>query len=181
MKHITLLFVLIGIFAVAGHAQVKDFSGRWVLDISQSKLDERSRVESMTVTIEHKGDSFVRNTERKDAPPPEGMGGRGGRGGMGGGAFAIGLGKQELTLDGKTKESTFETPIGPMPVSTTATRNSDGSLIVTTVRTLRGPMGERKITMTETFTLSSDGATMTLVTEMQGPRPSRSEEVFKKS
>lgn len=177
MKKIFLFGSLMALFAVAANAQDAGFSGKWVLDRSQSKLDERSRIESMTVTIEHKGNAFSRTTERKDAPRPDGRPGAAGRGG----AFGLGTGREDLTLDGEEKKSSMETPMGPAPVSTKAETNEDGSITITTVRTFNGPSGEMQVTTIETLSLSDGGATMTIVSEMQGPRPSKSELVFKKN
>ncbi len=177
MKHFLISLTAVLVLGVSASAQGPDFSGKWVLDLSQSNLDARSRIESMTVTIEHKDQSFVRNTERKDAPAPEGRPGMGGRGG----AFAVGAGREEYTLDGKGKKSSMESPLGLIPVVTVAKRGKDGSVTIETSRSFSSPMGEVTVTIVEKMSLSADGSTMRLVIDNRGPRPSVSEMVFKKS
>jgi hypothetical protein len=52
MKKIFALTAVFCLMSVAAFAQKKtDFSGTWALDVAKSQLGERSRVESMTLTV----------------------------------------------------------------------------------------------------------------------------------
>ena len=49
---LTAIFTLIvSVAAVSAQNKAADYSGKWNLDVSKSKLDERSRIESMTLTV----------------------------------------------------------------------------------------------------------------------------------
>ena len=53
MKKTLFAAALCCMLSIAAFAQAKtaDFSGTWTLDVSKSKLDERARIESMTLTV----------------------------------------------------------------------------------------------------------------------------------
>ncbi len=76
MAQIFLLLTIFVMTVVSGFAQTKtaDYSGKWTLDVSASKLDERSRVESMTMTVTQNAKEITVETETKRAAPPEGSG-----------------------------------------------------------------------------------------------------------
>ncbi len=53
MKKIFFLTVMLAAFSIAGMGQAKrtDFSGTWVLDIPKSQMNERTRIEALTMTV----------------------------------------------------------------------------------------------------------------------------------
>src|SRR5947207_15515556 len=61
-----------------------DFSGTWTLDVSKSKLGDRNRIESQTMTVTQTGTDITIKTEAKMAAPPAGAPAGGGAGGGGG-------------------------------------------------------------------------------------------------
>ena len=75
---------LLGVGAVFGQTNPAVYSGTWILDAGKSKLDERARIESMTMTVVHTDKELKVTTETKRmAPPadaPQGEGRGGGRG-----------------------------------------------------------------------------------------------------
>ena len=87
MRKIFFFTVIICLLSVAAFAQKSDFSGRWTLEVSRSKPDERARIESMTMTVTQTDKELKVETATKRAPRPEGApGGTGGAGfGRGGG------------------------------------------------------------------------------------------------
>ena len=50
-----------------------DFSGKWVLDISKSKLEERMRIESMTLTVSQTAKDIKTESLTKRTPPRDNM------------------------------------------------------------------------------------------------------------
>ncbi len=173
MKKILILSIFICLSAISAFAQeivnTKDFSGDWELDVSKSKLDERSRVESMTMKIVQTNDEIKIETVTKRA---EGNGdGRGGRM-MGGG------GNSNLTylLNGKESKITQDSPMGAVPVTLKAKLDGD-KLKLNQMRTINTQMGEVSITTKETWTLSDGGKTLTVKRETESPRGTNSSEM----
>ena len=151
---------------MAAFAQASpDYNGTWVLDTQKTKLDERLRVESMTVKITDKVTEVTKVTTTKRSSQGAGPGGRGG---MGGG---LGLrdGSETFTLDGKERTVVEEGPRGPMSVKVKGKREKDGKIVISTSRALSGPMGEIEITSKETWALSSDGKSLTVTAELSSP------------
>ena len=177
MKKVLILSIFICLSAISAFAQeivnTKDFSGDWELDVSKSKLDERSRVESMTMKVVQTNDEIKIETVTKRA---EGNGdGRGGRM-MGGG------GNSNLTylLNGKESKITQDSPMGAVPVTLKAKLDGD-KLKLNQMRTINTQMGEVSITTKETWTLSDGGKTLTVKRDTESPRGTNSSEmVFKK-
>lgn len=67
--------------ALAVSAQQKtDYSGSWTLDVSKSKLSERSPVESMTMDVTQTDNDISVDTKTVRKPRPEGEGRGGGMG-----------------------------------------------------------------------------------------------------
>lgn len=167
MKRLFLLAAILCLGAASGLAQAKtDFSGTWSLDISKSKLDERSRIESMklTVTQTEKDITVVPETKRQE-PPAGGMGrpGGGGRAGFGGDSTFT------YSLDGKETRTELASPMGVVPVTLKAVSDG-GKLKLTSTRTFNTQMGEMTMTTTEVWSLSADGKTLTIEREQQTPR-----------
>ena len=179
--------VLTAIFSIfltvaAVSAQQKtaaNFAGKWELDASKSKLGDRMRIESMTMTVSQTDKELKVESTSKRAARPEGSGNGGGtnRGGFGG------EGTQTATyaLDGKETKIQQETPRGQIPVSLKAAWEKDGKLKLSSSRTFDSPSGSMTTTVKETWSLSPDGKILTVVREQETPRGNFSTElVFNK-
>ncbi len=168
MVQIVTLLLIFVFTAISGFAQAKttDFSGKWTLDTAASKLDERMRIESLTMTVAQTEKEISIETSTKRAAPPEGA--VGGRGGFGGGD-----GKTTFSLDGK--ETTVEQagPMGTTPVKLKA-KIEGGKLSTSSARTMSTQMGEITITTNESWELSSDGKKLTVKRESTTPRGNNS-------
>lgn len=154
-------------FSAGASAQVTNFGGTWILDVSKSKLDERARIESQTLTVTQTDKDIKVETATKRLPPPadapQGMGGR-----MGGG-FGPGDAPMTYTLDGKETKIEQQGPMGSVPVTLKA--KFDGAkLVLSSSRTFTGPMGEVTSTSKETWELSADGKALTVNKENTSPR-----------
>ena len=191
MKKTIFLAAFVCLMAISAFAQDKktDFSGSWTLDVSKSKLDERARIESMTMTVTQTGKDIKVETATKRLPPPEGAGnGQGGGGGMGNGGGGMrrggGFGGDSTTvytLDGKETSIESDGPMGKVPVKLKADLEKDGKLKLSSSRTFNTPNGEISATTKEVWTLSEDGKTLTVKRDSESPRgTSSSEMVFTK-
>ncbi|HKX83633.1 MAG TPA: hypothetical protein VJL58_05370 [Pyrinomonadaceae bacterium] len=175
MKKLLFLTIAVFAFAAGAFAQKADYSGTWKLDAGKSKLGERTRIESMTLTVTQTDRELKVETATTrlpppaDAPagPPPGGGGMG-RGGMRG--FGGGDGTVIYSLDGKETKAEIDGPNGKVPGSYKGSVGSDGSLNLSSSRTFRGQMGEITVTTKETWKLSADGATLTIDRESTSPR-----------
>ena len=190
MKKIFFLSAFICLLAISAFAQNKaaDFSGTWELDVAKSKLDERLRIESMTMTVTQTEKDLTVSTQTKRAPRPEGgmgggraegappAGGMGGRrGGMGGGMMG---GDMSMTYSLDGKETSAPSPGGQAGgVATVKAEMSGANLKLTTNRSFEGPMGEVKIKNEENWSLSADGKTLTVKREQSTPRGNMSSEL----
>ncbi|MEP6900786.1 MAG: hypothetical protein ABJA66_03490 [Actinomycetota bacterium] len=189
MKKILFLTAMFCLLAISGLAQDKktDFSGNWTLDVSKSKLDERARVESMTMTVTQTDKDIKVETATKRMPPPDGAmqgGGQGngqgngqGGGGMRRGGFGGGDGTTVYTLDGKETSMEIEGPMGKMPVKLKAELESGGKLKLSKLSSFTTQMGEITITTKETWTLSDEGKTLTVKRDSETPRGTNSSEM----
>lgn len=187
MKKTIFIAALVCLTAFAAFAQdkkAKDFSGSWTLDVGKSKLDERARIESMTLTVAQTDKDIKVETATKRLPPPEGAGGGGngqgggmgrgmGRGGFGGG----GDGTSVYTLDGKETTTEVDGRMGKIPVKLKAEIESGGSLKLSRSSTFTTPDGERTNTTKETWSLSEDGKTLTVKRESESPFGKNSSEM----
>lgn len=154
-----------------------DFSGKWVLNVSKSTLNERMRIESMTLTVSQTEKDLKTESLIKRTPPPNNMT-PGGRGGFGGGPTA-GSGPEAHTysLDGKetTEEPSAENAgMGIPGTKLKADLKSDGTLNLSLVRKFNTPMGESESSTKEKWTLSADGKTLTIDRDQTSPRGSLS-------
>lgn len=168
MKKLLFLAAAVVLFSFAAFAQKADYSGTWALDAGKSKLDERARIESMTLTVAQTDKELKVETATKRLPPPAEAPQGGGRG-MGRGGFG-GDGTVTYSLDGKETKTEMDGPMGKTPVAYTAKSESDGKLKLSSSRTINSPMGEAVITTKETWSLSADGKTLTVEREMSTPR-----------
>lgn len=175
MKKIFFLAAVVCLSAVAGFGQAKtDFSGTWNLDTAKSKLDERMRVESITLTVAQTDKELKVTTETKRMPPPADApaGGPGGPGGgRGPGRGAGGDGTVTYALDGKETVVEVDGPNGKMPVKYNAVLET-GKATLTSNRTFSTPNGEMAVTSKDVWTLSADGKVLSVVQERTSPRGS---------
>ena len=174
---LTTMFCLLAISALAQDKKV-DYSGNWTLDLSKSKLDERMRVESMTMNVTQTEKDLKVETTIKRTPPPEGSGGgqgngigsgRGGGGGFGRGGGFGNDGTTTYSLDGK------ETKAGE--ITRKAKVENDGKLKLNSSRSFETPNGAISITTKDTWSLSADGKTLTVKRDMETPRGTNSSEM----
>lgn len=161
-----------------------DFSGKWVLDISKSKLEERMRIESMTLTVSQTAKDIKTESLTKRTPPKDNMTPGGGRGGMGGVLAGTGPDIHTYSLDGKetTEDASAANPgMGMAGAKLKAELQKDGTLNLSLVRKFNTPMGEAEATTKEKWTLSADGKSLTIDLSRATPRGSASATmVFKK-
>lgn len=163
------LFVL----TISVAAQDKtNFSGTWQLDVSKSKLGERSMIESQTLTVTQTDKDITIQTATKRTPPPADANPNG-RGGRMGGGFGGGDNTVTFDLSGKEVKTEVEGRMGKMPVTQKA-KLDGGKLQLTTTRTFNGPDGEMTMTSKEKWELSSDGKRLTINAERTGMRGSES-------
>ncbi len=171
MRKLLFLTAAVCLFSIATLAQDKkaDYSGTWTLDVSKSKLDERARIESQTLTVTQTDKDITVATATKRLPPPADapQGGRRG-GGMGGGDSVT-----TYSLDGKETTIEQETQMGKVPVKLTA-KSDAGKLHLASSRTMNTQMGEMTMTTKETWELSTDGKTLTVNRESTSPRGTNS-------
>ena len=172
MRKLLFLTAAVCLFSIAAFAQDKkaDYSGTWTLDLSKSKLDERARIESQTLTVTQTDKDIKVATSTKRLPPPADAPQGGGRpgGGMGGGDSTM-----TYALDGKETSIEQETPMGKVPVKLTA-KSDTGKLHLASSRTMNTQMGEMTMTTKETWELSADGKTLTVNRESTSPRGTNS-------
>ena len=171
MRKAAFILVAVALASAAALAQkAPNFAGTWTLDKERSELNDRSRIEAMTMTVAQTADSLEVATETKRiAPQSGGQGPAGGRGGLGGGGrFGGSDGKFTYSLTERETTSEQATPRGPVPVTLTA--KLDGTTLkLTQKRTFSGQMGEVTATSNEEWSLSADGKTLTVKRSLAGP------------
>lgn len=165
-----LLFSVSAFAQGAGKVSTRDFSGVWNLDVSKSKLDERSRIESQTMTVSQIGNDLKVTTETKrKEPPADAAAAGGGAGRSGGRGFQSPIETTTFTLDGKETTTQRETPRGSIPTKHTAMLDQ-GRVRISSSSTFTGQNGEVTMTSKETWTMSDDGKTLTVERESNSPR-----------
>ncbi len=189
MKKVLFLLTLVALFVSGAMAQEKakitNFAGDWTLDVSKSKLGERSRVESMTMKVAQTEKELTVTTAVKRQAPPEGapqgggtlpQGGVGGRmgGGMGGMRGGMGDGTTTYNLDGK--ETTTEGMMGGQ-ATLKAKFEQDGKLKLSRSQSMETPNGSFTIGSKESWELSADGKTLTVKRDIETPRGTMSSEM----
>ncbi len=176
MKKAFMFAAIVAALSISAFAQAKptDFSGTWILDVSKSQLGDRMRVESMTLTVAQTDKELKVTTETKRAAPPAdaAQGGPGGGRGMGRG-FGGGDSTIAYLLDGKESVVEIDGPNGKMPVKYKAAMDA-GNAILTSTRSLSGPMGDLTMTTKDSWSLSAEGKTLTVVREQSTPRGTNS-------
>lgn len=186
MKKVLFFSVFVCLTALSVFAQDKkapDFSGSWTLDAGKSKLDERARIESMTLSVAQSDKDIKIETATKRLPPPEGAlqgdgqgGGQGGGMRRGGGGFGGGDGTTTYSLDGKETTTEAESRMGKSLIKSKAEFDG-GKLKLSSSRTFNTQMGEMTMTTREIWTLSDDGKTLTIKRETESPRGTNSSEM----
>ncbi len=174
MRKLLFLTAAVGLFSIAAIAQDRkaDFSGTWTLDVGKSKLDERARIESMTMTVTQTDKDIKVDSKTVRAARPEGAapGGTGGGGGMGrGGGFGSGDASTTYSLDGKETKTEQDSPMGKVPVTFKAKLDA-GKLNLSSSRTVTTPNGEMTSTTKEDWSISEDSKTLTVAREQTTPR-----------
>ena len=176
MKKLFALTAIFCLMSIAAMAQKKatDFSGVWGLDVAKSQLGERSRVESMTMTVAQTGNDLKVTTETKrQAPPADAPQGGGGGRGMGRGGFGGGDGTVAYSLDGKETTVDMDGPNGKIPVKYKASVEGNKATLSSSM-TFSGQMGDVTRTTKDTWSLSDDGKTLTVNRETTSPRGTNS-------
>jgi len=189
MKRINIFAVLVSVFAlslaISAQDKVADYSGTWNLDVAKSKLDERMRFESMTLTVSQNAKDITIKTETKRAAPPADAPqgpppGGGGMGRGGGGRMMGGDGTAVYTFDGKSTKTTVEGPMGSVPVDHSL-KVEGTKLKLTRTSSMNTQMGSFVVTTFEIWELGAEGKTLTVKRTMDTPRGSTSSElVFNK-
>lgn len=178
MKRNILFAAALALFVMAIGVSAQDkgnFSGHWELDTSKSKLDERARIQSMTLDVAQTAADIKVESKTTRAPRPEGdAGGNGGGRGMGRGrGFGGGDSAMTYSLDGKETTIQQDGPMGQIPVTLKA-KLDGGKLHLSSSRTFNGQNGAITSTTNETWTLSDDGKTLTVEREQTSPRGTNS-------
>ena len=174
MKRNIIFAAAIALFLMAIGVSAQDkgnFGGHWELDTAKSKLDERARIQAMTLDVAQTAADIKVQSKTTLTPRPEGdTGGNGGGRGMGrGGGFGGGDSAMTYTLDGKETTIQQEGPMGQVPVTLKA-KLEGSKLNLSSSRTFNGPNGEVSVSTKETWTLSDDGKTLTVHREQTSPR-----------
>lgn len=177
---LTTFVCLLSLSVFAQNKTVPDFSGNWTLDTAKSKLEERMRIESMTLDVsqtvaELKVITIIKRAARSEGEMPNGGMGRGG-GRMGGGS-RIDDGTVIYDLDGKETTAPAGSGRGSGVVASKI-GFEDGKLKTTLTRNFSSPMGEVTIITRETWELSDGGKTLKIVREMETPRGNTTSEMI---
>lgn len=167
--------IYLAVMAISAQEKATDFSGNWELDKAKSKLDERTRIESMTINVTQTDKELKIATTTKRGAPPEGAN-RGGGGRQGGGGFGGGDGTQTYSLDGK--ETKAQVGGGQFAGEATLKAKWEKSkLKLTSSRNFETPNGAISISTKEVWLLSEDGKTLTIKRDMETPRGTNSSEM----
>jgi TonB family protein len=173
MKKILFLTMMFCLLAVSAFAQNRtDFSGNWELNTVESKMDERMRIESMTMKVDQTEKDITVGSWTKRAMPTDGGGGN--RGGGQGGTIS-----QALTYSLEGKETKAEVGGGMMAgtAALTASMASDGKLNLSSTRNINTQMGAMTITIKETWELTDGGKTLRIARTMETPRGTQNSEL----
>ncbi len=145
-------------------AQEANFSGTWTLDKDKSTLTGRmwERVTSMTLVIAQSGNSVTIETKIEGEGPG---GGPAGRRPVGPGGMNNVL---KFTIGGGATET--EGPRGGKAVVKGEWAENQKDLNVFTERTFEGQMGRMTMKVSDTYSISADGATLTVNRKSETPR-----------
>jgi hypothetical protein len=170
MKRNFVLAAFIAVTALALSAsarKVTDFSGKWNLDVSKSKLDERSRIESQVLTVTQTDKEIRVETATKRLPATEGTGPRRGegRGNFGGGDVPA-----VYSLVSKETIVEENSPTGTKVPAKFAAKVDGPKLLLSQSRTFTNGMGEITVETKGTWELSENGKILTINREQTTPR-----------
>ena len=161
-------FITVTAFAFSASAQkVTDFSGKWNLDVSKSKLDERSRIESQVLTVVQTDKEIRVETATKRLPATEGTGARRGEGR---GNFGGGDGPAVYSLVSAETIVEENSPTGAKIPAKFEAKFDGPKLLLSQSRTFTMPMGEVTATTRGAWELGEDGKTLTINREQTTPR-----------
>ena len=181
MRKLMFFAAVLCLFTMSAFAQKASYAGTWTLDASKSKLDERMRIESITLTVAQTDTELKVTTATKRQAPPADAPARSGGGGGGMGRMGGGDGTTAYDLFGKETKIEIDGPNGKMPQMLKA-KAEGGKLNLSKSSSFSGPMGEISVTTKETWELSADGKTLTVNREQTTPRGTNtSTMVFTKS
>ena len=174
MKKIFFLTAILAALTLSSYGQAKpaNFSGTWNLDIPKSQMNERMRIESLTMTVVQ-SDKELKVTSETKRPGPPADASQPGPNGPGGGRRGMrGFGSDgtvAYSLDGKETIVEIDGPNGKMPIKYTASLEA-GKANLTSSRSFSGPMGDITATTKEVWTLSPDGKILTVARTQTTPR-----------
>ena len=160
-------YILLGVAAISAQDK-ENFAGSWTLDVSKSKLSERSPIESMTMNVSQTDKEISVEIKTVRKPRPEGdIRGGGGMMGSGDATRTYSLDGKETSADDVTLKSSWE---------------KDGKLKLIQTRSFDGPMGAVTIKTSEKWQLADEGKTLKITRDTETPRGRQSSEmVFTKN
>lgn len=174
MRKIVFLTLVFCFSVGAAFAQSNpDFSGSWELDTSKSKLDERMRVESMTLTVTQTEKELTTVTTAKRVAQTDGGGGMNRVGGMSADGQVM-----KYSLEGKETQSQVGGGMMAGAATLKASLEADGKLKLSSVRNVRTQMGDFTITTKETWELADEGKTLKISRTMETPRGTNSSDLI---
>lgn len=192
MKKLSILAAFFCLFlagaALAQNKTAANFAGTWELDAAKSKMGERMRVESGTLSVAQTDKQLTVTTDFKRAPRSENQppaenngamregGNRGGRGAMTGG----GNGTVSYNLDGNETITEPENPTGApsVVIKLKAETAKDGKLKLISTRNFETQMGAMTIKTVDVWELLDGGKTLKISRETETPRGSQSAEMY---
>jgi TonB family protein len=177
MKKILFLTAALCLLAISAFAQNKtDFSGNWELNTIESRMDERMRIESMTLKVNQTDKDITVGTFTKRTISNEGGGtNRGGQGGVTPQALTYSLSEGTGTRGGFTGGSVSQSGSGTTTLK--ASMESDGKLKLSQTRVINTDAGELTITVNETWELAGGGETLRISRTTESPRGNSSSEL----
>ena len=167
---ISIIWLILCTFALSAQEKNVSFAGTWELDIDQSELSERSRIESLTMTVtQNKNELFIKPKAKLKESEDANRGIQ----------IKLVTKKQNknglaFKLDGTEITEEME---GDTDGSITRTGNieENGNLTLTTSLNINYMGNEITTTTTETWEISEDGETLTIKVETETQRGTRSE------
>lgn len=179
--------------AVFAQEKATNFAGIWELDVSKSKLPERSRLESMTLNVAQTEKELKVRTSSKRAARPEGQaptdagseirqGNGGGRSGMSvlNGVLSYNLDGKEHILEVEAYAAMPPTTTQPKAESLTlqAKTEMSGALKLVSTRSFDTPNGAMNIKTTENWELLDGGKALKVMRETASPRGTQNSEMY---
>ncbi len=163
MKKNFVLAMAVAIFAMAisvSAQKAANFGGTWTLDVAKSKLGDRNRIESQTMTVTQTASEIKVATDSKMTAPPAGAP-AGGGGGAGGGRPGGGGPQSYAYTIGK--ETKMDQQMGQNTVPVTLSAKADGSnLWLTRSFTFTGQNGDVTSVTKDSWSLGPDGKSLTV-------------------